>query len=283
VQCSALCCLPLPFANGFCLFCLLTLCAVRCCQLSTVNCQLNSIIHFGEDLPEQALQLAFDHSKKADVALIVGTSLRVTPAADLPQNVKRNGGPMICVNLQATGKDQHILASGGILIHAKCDQLMSLLMSKLAVDFTDTTQTELQAEVARFKQLTAKADAEKQAKEQERKKKEEMWAAKAKADGVDLKASAGSAAASAAASASAAAGSAPAKAGAAAGASAGGDAKSAAYPTKFWVGNTNEPNPDKKVLPTALPLPSSPPLILTVHCELFAGYEQTPLDAVCER
>ncbi len=43
----------------------------------------DNIINFGEQLPRPVLVKAQDHSRKADVVIAIGTSLRVEPAASL--------------------------------------------------------------------------------------------------------------------------------------------------------------------------------------------------------
>lgn len=45
----------------------------------------DSIINFGENLPEKELNNGFEHSEKADLCLAMGSSLTVTPAADMPK------------------------------------------------------------------------------------------------------------------------------------------------------------------------------------------------------
>lgn len=65
----------------------------------------DSIINFGENLPEKDLDDGFEHSKKADLCLVLGSSLRVTPAADMPQLVGKNKKDLVIVNLQATPLD----------------------------------------------------------------------------------------------------------------------------------------------------------------------------------
>jgi len=44
----------------------------------------DTIIHFGETLPVDDLEKAMEHSKKCDISLVMGTSLRVKPACLLP-------------------------------------------------------------------------------------------------------------------------------------------------------------------------------------------------------
>merc|ERR1719150_3652419 len=43
----------------------------------------DSVVAFGENLPEQQLNNAIEHSKKSDLVIIIGSSMRVTPACDL--------------------------------------------------------------------------------------------------------------------------------------------------------------------------------------------------------
>ena len=72
-----------------------------------LNCQgdlYDSIINFGENLPEKQLQNAYIHSKKSDLMLCLGSSLRVSPANTMPLYTK-NKGSVVIVNLQKTEKD----------------------------------------------------------------------------------------------------------------------------------------------------------------------------------
>lgn len=55
----------------------------------------DSIINFGENLPERELTNAFDHAGKADVCIVLGSSLRVSPACLVPEIVQRSGGKVI--------------------------------------------------------------------------------------------------------------------------------------------------------------------------------------------
>jgi len=57
----------------------------------------------------------------------MGTSLRVSPACDMPKSTAMNGGNLVICNLQKTPLDN--LAT--LCIYAKCDDIMELLMKKL--------------------------------------------------------------------------------------------------------------------------------------------------------
>jgi NAD-dependent deacetylase len=64
-----------------------------------------AITFFGENLPAEALRSAVDEAQKADLMLILGTSLTVYPAASLPDYTLRNGGEIVIVNNMTTPKD----------------------------------------------------------------------------------------------------------------------------------------------------------------------------------
>jgi NAD+-dependent protein deacetylase sirtuin 6 len=116
----------------------------RCDRCNAPNGLLrDSIIHFKESLPVDHLQRACDNADKSDMALCIGSSLHVRPTCDLPKLAK---GPLIINNLQATGKDADALASGGVLVAAKCDVFFAELMKALAIDLppTDTERKVMQ-------------------------------------------------------------------------------------------------------------------------------------------
>jgi len=63
------------------------------------------VVLFGEPLPYDAISAAQHEALAAEVMLIVGTSLEVMPAADLPLLAKRRGAKTILVNLTPTPLD----------------------------------------------------------------------------------------------------------------------------------------------------------------------------------
>ena len=65
----------------------------------------DSVVHFGQSLPEQELKKSFEHSRKADLFVVLGSSLSVTPAADMPGESLRNAGTLVIVNHQPTPYD----------------------------------------------------------------------------------------------------------------------------------------------------------------------------------
>lgn len=64
-----------------------------------------SVTLFGEPLPWQALHHAELESTRCDVMLVVGSSLEVSPAGDLPERAYYNGAKLIMVNYGPTHLD----------------------------------------------------------------------------------------------------------------------------------------------------------------------------------
>ena len=65
------------------------------------------ITFFGEQLPEVAFLRAQELAMRADVMLVLGTSLTVFPAAGLPRLTLQAGGKVFIVNAQPTSLDEY--------------------------------------------------------------------------------------------------------------------------------------------------------------------------------
>jgi NAD-dependent deacetylase len=65
-----------------------------------------AITFFGEGLPARALREAEDLARRADLMLVLGTSLTVHPAAALPELTLRQGGQVVIVNNMETPLDK---------------------------------------------------------------------------------------------------------------------------------------------------------------------------------
>jgi mono-ADP-ribosyltransferase sirtuin 6 len=90
----------------------------------------DSIVNFGESLPAEAFQRALDHAKSADLCLVLGSSLTVTPANEIPEVVgRKRAAQLVICNLQKTPLDQ----LSALRIHSKTDDLMVSVMNKLSI------------------------------------------------------------------------------------------------------------------------------------------------------
>lgn len=64
------------------------------------------IVFYGESLPGSVLTRAEIAFGQADLAIVMGTSLTVYPAAAFPMMTARNGGKVVIVNAQPTAQDR---------------------------------------------------------------------------------------------------------------------------------------------------------------------------------
>ncbi|KAL6074483.1 NAD-dependent protein deacetylase sirtuin-7 [Balamuthia mandrillaris] len=91
---------------------------------------VDSIINFGEALPDEEFEKALHHSEKADLTIVMGSSMRVEPACSLPTKTLDIGGKLIIVNLQKTPYDDE----AWLHIYADCDTVMHHLMRHLGYE-----------------------------------------------------------------------------------------------------------------------------------------------------
>jgi hypothetical protein len=90
----------------------------------------DSIVNFGEDLPVEALDRAFGNAKQADLCLVLGSSLMVSPANEIPEvSGRRKGAKLAICNLQSTPLDK----LSDLRIHSKTDDLMVRVMQYLDI------------------------------------------------------------------------------------------------------------------------------------------------------
>ena len=87
----------------------------------------SATILFGQRVPESELSRAKELARLCDLFLVVGSSLKVTPAATLPRLALDRNVPLIIVNLQATPLDDY----ADVIIHAKAGRVLPSLVALL--------------------------------------------------------------------------------------------------------------------------------------------------------
>jgi NAD-dependent deacetylase len=83
-----------------------------------------NVILFGEQLPVREFVAAQMAVKQADLMLVVGSSLEVAPASDLPELALENGAKLIIVNYQRT----HLDNRADVVIHADVAQILPQIL-----------------------------------------------------------------------------------------------------------------------------------------------------------
>lgn len=86
-----------------------------------------NVVLFEELLPEDTYLAAEDACRHADVLLVVGSSLQVTPAAWLPQLARRHGAALIIVNDSPTPMD----ATADVVVRGRVGTLLPDLVRQV--------------------------------------------------------------------------------------------------------------------------------------------------------
>jgi len=79
-----------------------------------------TVVLFGEPMPAGAINEAFELARHADVMLVVGSSLVVYPAAEVPLVAVRSGARMIVVNAEPTPFDHF----AEVVIHGRSGEIL---------------------------------------------------------------------------------------------------------------------------------------------------------------
>ena len=84
-------------------------------------------ISFGQSMPEQEMAEAEDLARKADLLLVLGTSLVVYPAAMLPSLTKQAGGRIAILNRDPTDHD----AMADLVLHEEIGPTLSAAVTNV--------------------------------------------------------------------------------------------------------------------------------------------------------
>jgi len=68
---------------------------------------VSTVVNFGQSLPAKDLAESYEHSQKCDLLIVVGSSLVVTPAADMPRVALQAGAKLVIINQGETPFDEH--------------------------------------------------------------------------------------------------------------------------------------------------------------------------------
>lgn len=83
-----------------------------------------NVILFGEQLPIRELQAAQKAVRASDLMIVVGSSLEVFPASELPTLAKQCGAKLVIINLEPTPADPQ----ADVVIHADAAEILPEMM-----------------------------------------------------------------------------------------------------------------------------------------------------------
>lgn len=89
----------------------------------------DTILDWEDTLPYEDLVLAENHSREADLAICLGTSLQIQPSGNLPVLTVKSGGKLVVVNLQKTRHDK----KATLVINHYVDKVMKSLMDGMGL------------------------------------------------------------------------------------------------------------------------------------------------------
>ena len=86
------------------------------------------VVFFGEGLPPSAIEEAFELAAACDLMLVVGSSLQVYPAAEVPRAAVERGAPLIVVNDEPTPID----IEATVVLHGRSGEILPALQSMVS-------------------------------------------------------------------------------------------------------------------------------------------------------
>ena len=87
----------------------------------------SAIVSFGEAMPEHEMMRADDEAIAADLCLVLGSSLVVYPAANIPLRAKQTGAKLVIVNRDPTEQDEF----ADLVLNEEIGPLMSAVVERL--------------------------------------------------------------------------------------------------------------------------------------------------------
>jgi len=67
----------------------------------------SSVVNFGDPLPQKELNDSFWHSAHSDLFIVVGSSLVVSPANEMPRIALQSGAQLVIINQGETPLDKN--------------------------------------------------------------------------------------------------------------------------------------------------------------------------------
>jgi len=93
------------------------------------------VLDWEAELPQEDLDMSDTHSMEADLSIVMGSTLQIIPAGNMPTYGKKyqpNGKLVIC-NLQPTKQDK----KADLCIHTYVDDVMRMLMKRLGLEIPE--------------------------------------------------------------------------------------------------------------------------------------------------
>ena len=105
---------------------------------NNTNCRgrlADFVLDWEDELPDSDLDLSDAHSCLADLSIVMGSTLQIVPAGNLPTFAKKyhENGKMVVINLQPTKHDK----KADLIINSFVDNVMEKLFAELGLDLPE--------------------------------------------------------------------------------------------------------------------------------------------------
>jgi len=93
------------------------------------------VLDWGAELPQEDLDMSDTHSMQADLSIVLGSTLQIIPAGNMPTYGKKyqKDGKLVICNLQPTKQDK----KADLCIHTYVDDVLKMLMQRLDLDIPE--------------------------------------------------------------------------------------------------------------------------------------------------
>ena len=88
------------------------------------------VLDWEDELPDEDLTLSHAHSTLSELSIVIGSTLQIIPAGNMPTYCKKANGKLVIINLQATKHDK----KADMIIRNYADQVFELLFEKLGLE-----------------------------------------------------------------------------------------------------------------------------------------------------
>ena len=105
----------------------------RWCSECCYGALVDQTLDWESEIPEHEIEKAERWSINCPLSLVLGSSLRIRPASELPVTAYAHGHSLTIVNLQKTPKDR----KASLVAHSRCDYIMARVTGYLGLEIPE--------------------------------------------------------------------------------------------------------------------------------------------------
>ncbi|KAJ9522453.1 hypothetical protein QJQ45_008260 [Haematococcus lacustris] len=102
----------------------------RCVKPGCQGVLVDNLLDWESALPDDELDASIEAAERSGLCLVLGSSLQISPANEIPLNTRSKGGELVIVNLQKTPQD----GSATMLVRGRVDPFLARVALALALN-----------------------------------------------------------------------------------------------------------------------------------------------------